>query len=71
MDALLSAYEREGVAWIDLRTALADPFYAADPGLPAAYGAAFPYMVAKARGVSVAPPIFARGLEERLERTCR
>jgi peptidoglycan/xylan/chitin deacetylase (PgdA/CDA1 family) len=71
MDDLLSAYEREGVVWIDLRTALADPLYAIDPGAPARYGAAFPYRIAKARGVSVPPPIFARGLEERMDRTCR
>ncbi len=71
MDALLTAYEREGVVWIDLRSALADPFYAMDPGEPARYGAALPYRIAKARGVSAPPAVFARGLEERLDRVCR
>jgi peptidoglycan/xylan/chitin deacetylase (PgdA/CDA1 family) len=71
MDDLLSAYEREGVRWVDLRTALADPFYAIDPHIAVRAGAAFPYVVAKARGVSAPPAIFARGLEERLERVCR
>jgi peptidoglycan-N-acetylglucosamine deacetylase len=71
IDDLLSAYEREGVVWIDLRTALADPFYAVDAGLPVKFGAAVPYVLARARGVSVAPPIFARGMEERLDRVCR
>jgi peptidoglycan-N-acetylglucosamine deacetylase len=72
IDDLLTAYEREGVRWIDLRTALADPFYALDPGPPARYGPSFPYLAARGRGVKLpAPPIFARGLEERLERVCR
>jgi peptidoglycan/xylan/chitin deacetylase (PgdA/CDA1 family) len=71
IDDLLSAYEREGVRWIDLPAALADPFYALDPGPPVRYGASFPYLAAKGGGVRPpAPPIFARDLEERLERTC-
>ncbi len=71
IEELLTAYEGEGVRWIDLRTALADPFYAIDPAQPARYGAAFPYLLAKARGVSAPPAVFARGLEERLEQVCR
>jgi peptidoglycan/xylan/chitin deacetylase (PgdA/CDA1 family) len=71
IDALLTAYEREGVRWIDLRTALADPFYTIDPGRPYPYGAAFPYLIAKAREVKAPPPVFARDLEERLDQTCR
>jgi hypothetical protein len=55
MDELLTAYEREGVRLVDVRTALADPFYAIDPHLPYAFGAAFPYVVAKARGVPLPP----------------
>lgn len=71
LDDLLTAYERAGARWIELPTALADPFYAQDPDQASKAGAAFPYRVAKARGVSVAPAVYARGLEERLERTCR
>lgn len=71
IDDLLTAYEREGVRWIDLRTALADPLYAIDPGLSARHGAAFPYVLAEARGVTAPPASFARGLGERLERVCR
>jgi peptidoglycan-N-acetylglucosamine deacetylase len=71
IEALLTAYEREGVRWIDLRTALADPFYSIDPGRPYRYGAALPYLIAKAREVKAPPPVFARDLEERLDRTCR
>ena len=71
MEDLLTAFERVGVRWIDLATALADPFYAQDPALLVRYGAAFPYLVAKARGVTPPPPIFARGLEAQLEKVCR
>lgn len=71
IDDLLTAYEREGVRWVDLRTALADPFYAIDPKLPARYGAAFPYVLAKARGIQAPPAIFARDHEEKLEKVCR
>ena len=70
MDELLTAYEHEGVRWIDLRAALADPFYAIDPHIPHAYGAAFPYVVAKARGVTL-PPHPKRDVEERAESMCR
>lgn len=71
IEALLTAYEREGVRWVSLPAALADPFYAMDPGPPMRAGAAFPYRAAKARGLKAPPPIFARGLEERLEAVCR
>jgi peptidoglycan/xylan/chitin deacetylase (PgdA/CDA1 family) len=72
IEDLLTAYEREGVRWIDLPAALADPFYAMDPGPPVRYGASFPYYAAKgAQKQLPAPPIFSRGLEERLDRTCR
>jgi peptidoglycan-N-acetylglucosamine deacetylase len=71
LDELLTAFEREGVTWVSLERALADPFYAFDPDLASAAGAAFPYRVARARGVPVEPPIYARGLEERLEALCR
>jgi len=70
IEDLLTAYENEGVKWIDLRTALADAMYALDPGDLARYGAALPYRLAKARGIPVAPPIFARGLEDELARIC-
>jgi peptidoglycan-N-acetylglucosamine deacetylase len=71
IDDLLTSYEREGVRWIDLPTALADPFFAQDPALPSRAGVAFPYRVAKARGVSAPAPVFARDLEARLDQTCR
>ena len=71
LDALLSAYEKEGVRWIPLAKALADPFYAFDPALPARYGAAFPYLVAKSRGVKMQAPTFGVDLEAQLERLCR
>ena len=71
LDELLSAYEREGVVFVPLETALRHPFYASDAGPPRKMGAALPYLVARARGVTTPPPIFARGLEERLAATCR
>ncbi|MFO0591552.1 MAG: polysaccharide deacetylase family protein [Polyangiaceae bacterium] len=71
MDDLLTAYEKEGVQWIGLRAALSDPFYASDRRIAYRAGAAFPYVIAKARGVKMPPPVFARGLEERLEAVCR
>jgi peptidoglycan/xylan/chitin deacetylase (PgdA/CDA1 family) len=70
IEDLLMAYEKQGVKWIDLRTALADGIYDLDPGVVARYGAAFPYRLAKARRLAVAPPIFARDLEDELARTC-
>jgi hypothetical protein len=71
LDGLLTAYEQEGAHWIDLRTALADPFYSFDPDLPAAEGEAFAYRVAKAKGVTIAPSTFTRGLDARLDALCR
>lgn len=70
LDGLLTAYEREGAHWVTLERALADPFYAVDPDVAFRAGAAFPYVVARARGVKVTVPIYARGLEERLEAVC-
>jgi peptidoglycan/xylan/chitin deacetylase (PgdA/CDA1 family) len=70
IEDLLTAYEMQGVKWIDLRTALADAMYGLDPGDVARYGAAFPYRLAKARGISVGAPVFARDLEDELSRTC-
>jgi peptidoglycan-N-acetylglucosamine deacetylase len=71
IDALLTAYEREGVEWIDLRTALADPFYSLDTTRPYSFGAAAPYRVAKERGVRTPPSTFNPEAEQRLEATCR
>lgn len=69
MDDLLTAYEREGVRWIDLPTALADPFYSFDTHLAWKAGAAYPYAVARSRHVALpAPP--ARPAEDRLDATC-
>ncbi len=70
LDGLLTAYEHEGVRWVSLGRALDDPFYAIDPDQGFRGGAAFPYLVAKARGVE-ARPIYLRGLEEQLEQVCR
>lgn len=70
IDDLLTAFEREGVRFIDLPTALADPFYAEDPGIPSKAGAAMPYPVAKARGIDLRP-LPARPHEDALESTCR
>jgi hypothetical protein len=70
VEDLLTAYEREGVKWIDLRRALADEYYHLETGAPARFGAAFPYRVAKARGVQMDAPVFARDLEDELERAC-
>jgi hypothetical protein len=71
LDALLTAYEKEGARWVTLQQALADPVYAFDPDQPMKGGTGFLYFVAKARGVTTDPPIYARGLEERLEQICR
>jgi peptidoglycan-N-acetylglucosamine deacetylase len=71
IDELLTAYEHAGAVWVTLDRALADPIFADPPDLLARYGAAFPYRVAKARGVTVPPAIFQRGLEERLDALCR
>jgi peptidoglycan/xylan/chitin deacetylase (PgdA/CDA1 family) len=72
MDDLLGAYEKEGARFVTLEAALADTFYGGEPPAPYKYGAAFPYVVAKSRGVPLpTPPIFARDLEERLARICR
>ncbi len=71
IDELLTRYEREGVRWIELGKALADPFFSQDPAFPTAAGAAFPYRIAKARGISVPLAVYARDLEARLDATCR
>ncbi|MFO0756645.1 MAG: polysaccharide deacetylase family protein [Byssovorax sp.] len=71
IDALLTAYEHAGARFVELGEALADPFYAIDPHLPMRAGAAFPYVVARSRGVTTPPPVYARDLEERLDRVCR
>lgn len=70
IDELLTAYEREGVRFIDLRSAMADPFYNEDPARPSRAGAAFPYQLAKARGVTL-PPAPKRPAEDALEGMCR
>jgi peptidoglycan-N-acetylglucosamine deacetylase len=70
IEDLLVAYEKQHVKWIDLRTALADPFYGLDSGPPARYGAAFPYRLAKARAMDALPAIFERDLEDELARVC-
>ncbi|MFO0593984.1 MAG: polysaccharide deacetylase family protein [Myxococcaceae bacterium] len=70
LDDLMRAFEKAGARWVGLRQALDDPFYAQDPGVVQKAGAAFPYRVAKAQGVTIDAPIYARGLEERLEATC-
>jgi len=70
LDDLLTAYEKEGVRWIELGTSLADPFYAQDPAQPVRFGAAFPYLVARARQVSFPPSAVMRDLERSLATIC-
>ena len=69
MDALLGAYEREGVRFIELGAALSDPFYALPVSQPTRAGSAFPYVLARSRGVKVPWP--KRDDEERIEKMCR
>ena len=71
IDALLTAYEAEGVRWIGLRAALADPFYAPATHAPVPYGSALPYVLARERGLNVDPPVWARGVEAQLRAVCR
>jgi peptidoglycan-N-acetylglucosamine deacetylase len=71
LDALLTAFENEGAQWISLQTAMEDPYYQHDPDLAFGAGAAFPYLTAKAMGLTGGNPIYARGLEQRLDETCR
>lgn len=71
IDDLLTAYERAGVRWIDLPTALRDPFYALDPAMPFRFGSALPYLLARARGVPATTPSFGEGLEKQLSQMCR
>lgn len=72
LDGLLTAYEREGVRWIDLPTALADPFYAMDPNIALAAGAAIPYLLLRAReGEALAlPENPRRGVIQALDSVC-
>jgi peptidoglycan/xylan/chitin deacetylase (PgdA/CDA1 family) len=71
IDRLLTAYEQENVRWIDLPTALEDPFHSLDTAEPMRSGAASPYRIARDRGVTVPPAAFERDLEQRLAATCR
>jgi hypothetical protein len=66
---LLTAFENEGVRWIDLPTALSDPFYAEAPRAAYRFGAALPYRVARARGVKL-PPAPDRAAQEALPGMC-
>lgn len=70
VEALLTAYEREGVRWIDLPTALADRFYAQDPAQPARFGAAFPYLVARARQMTFPPSALLPANAQMLAAVC-
>jgi peptidoglycan/xylan/chitin deacetylase (PgdA/CDA1 family) len=73
LDDLLTAYERAGVRWIDLPTALADPFYATDPGIAVSAGAALPYLLLRSRGADApaVPPNPRRGVIQALDDVCR
>jgi peptidoglycan-N-acetylglucosamine deacetylase len=70
IEDLLTAYEAEGAHWIGLRAALADPFYA-EQTQPNPFGSSLPYRIAHNHGVDMEPPVWARGLEQRLAATCR
>ena len=56
IDALLTAFEAEGVRWIGLRAALADPFYAPAVHAPVPFGSALPYVLAGERGLKSIHP---------------
>ncbi len=71
IDALLTAFEAEGVRWVALRAALADPFYRPATHAPVSSGSALPYVLAHERGLAVDPPVWARGLEAQLGALCR
>ena len=71
IDALLTAFEAEGAQWVGLRTALADPFYVPATHAPVRSGSSLPYVLARERGLKVDPPVWARGLEARLNALCR
>jgi peptidoglycan/xylan/chitin deacetylase (PgdA/CDA1 family) len=71
IDGLLTAFEAEGVRWIGLRAALDDPFYAPATHAPVPFGSALPYVLARERGLKMDPPVWARGLEARLNDLCR
>jgi peptidoglycan-N-acetylglucosamine deacetylase len=70
VSVLLTAYEGEGVRWIDLPTALSDPFYAQAPRAAYPFGAALPYRVAKARAIE-RPPAPERTAQDALPSLCR
>ena len=67
----MTAFEAEGVQWVGLRAALADPFYAPTPHAPVRSGSALPYVLARERGLTIEPPVWARGLEAQLNAVCR
>jgi len=71
IDALLTEFEEEGVRWVGLRAALADPFYAPATHAPVPFGSALPYVLAHERGLKVDPPVWARGFEAQLRAVCR
>jgi peptidoglycan-N-acetylglucosamine deacetylase len=71
IDALLTAFEAEGARWITLRAALADPFYAPTVHAPVSFGSALPYVLARERGLTIDPPVWARGLEAQLRTVCQ
>jgi peptidoglycan-N-acetylglucosamine deacetylase len=70
IDDLLTAFEKEGVRFIDLPTALDDPIYRVDPARPSRAGAAFIYPLAWSKGFKMAE-LPARPQEDALEATCR
>jgi peptidoglycan-N-acetylglucosamine deacetylase len=71
IDALLTAFEAEGARWVGLRAALDDPFSAPATHAPVPFGSALPYVLAGEHGLKVDPPVWARGLETRLNAVCR
>jgi peptidoglycan/xylan/chitin deacetylase (PgdA/CDA1 family) len=70
IDTLLTAFEAEGVRWVGLRAALADPFYVPATHAPVRFGSSLPYTLARERGMKLDAPVWARGLEGRLRATC-
>src|SRR5260370_33901475 len=67
--ALLSIYERQGVRFVSLDRALADPVYAVEPRRPAAWAGTFLSQLSESRATKATPePILPAAL---LDAVCR
>jgi len=68
LDRLLSTYEKEGVRWISLDDALADPVYAQEPDPPRSWRADLPMQMIRSRQLQGFP--FTASPAPLLERFC-